>query len=289
VPGEGTVEISGGRRLEYAEWGRPDAPPVLYCHGTPGCRRELLLARPALERSGVRARLIAFSRPGYGASTHVPGRGFLDTARDLGEAMDRLGVGAFAVLGASGGSPFALASAHVLADRVSRVAIVAGVAPPDTAGMEDSATIVEETGNAVARSLRYATLALAVRAGLTDRLVHRLVAALGPADQRALAGGEAHASLAAILREALAQLGRASALEAGLFQRPWEFDPAAVTQEIRLWHGADDNRIPARVAAAFARRLGDAPSVVWPQHGHFSWAMDDEVAEVAGFLTDGAG
>ncbi|HEX6301470.1 MAG TPA: alpha/beta hydrolase [Acidimicrobiia bacterium] len=133
---EGSIRLSSGRHLDYFATGPRDAPAVLYCHGTPGSRFELLLARPALERNHVDMRLIALNRPGYGTSSFVSAHGFLPWARDSDEAADRLGLDRFAVLGASGGSPFALACAHTLGDRIRKVAIVAGVAPPDTPGME---------------------------------------------------------------------------------------------------------------------------------------------------------
>jgi hypothetical protein len=40
---EGSLKIAGGRRVEYCQIGEPDAPAVLYCHGTPGSRLEPLL------------------------------------------------------------------------------------------------------------------------------------------------------------------------------------------------------------------------------------------------------
>jgi pimeloyl-ACP methyl ester carboxylesterase len=281
----GTIDLTERRRLDYCEWGARDAPAVAYFHGTPGTRRELLLARATLERLSIHVRVIAINRPGYGSSTfRVPG-GFLPVAEDIAEAMHRLGVFEFAVLGASGGSPFALACALAQPDRVTRVAIVAGVAPPRTAGMETAAAIADEATSGVVRSLRYGTMSLGVRLGLTAHLARRLVGSLGLADRRALQHPDERRALEAILQEALSQWGRASAAEAGLFLHEWDFEPALITQPIRLWHGGDDNRIPAGVAVAFADRLPNAAATVWPQHGHFSWATSDELADVVGFLT----
>ena len=280
----GQVELSDGRRVVYCEAGDHDAPVVLYCHGTPGSRLELLLARPTLERLDVPARIIALNRPGYGTSSFHDLGGFLTWARDVGEAMDRLGIDRFAVLGASGGSPFALACALALGERVRRVGIAAGVAPPDTPGMEHSATLAGESQRRLVRSLRYGSLSLAARVGLTDMLVSRIVARLGPEDRRALERPEASISFAEIVDEAFAQWGRAAVVEAGLFMQPWDFDPRLVSHEVRLWHGKADTRIPVSVAEAFADRLANADCVLWPDHGHFSWALSDDLAAVVAFL-----
>jgi pimeloyl-ACP methyl ester carboxylesterase len=284
---EGLIRLSNGRHLDYLETGPPDAPAVLYCHGTPGSRLELLFAKPALDRNDVHARLMALNRPGYGRSSFVSSHGFLPWARDVDEAADRLGLDRFAILGASGGSPFALACAYSLADRIKKVGITAGVAPPDIPGMEQAAVLVNEYERTIRRVVRHGSLYLANRMGLSPFLVRRLIASLGPADRQALGDPEATNVFQEIVGEAFAQWGRAAALEAGLLMRPWDFDPSLVTQQVRLWHGGDDTRIPAKVATAFTKRMPHAHRTVWPHHGHFSWAMSDDIADVIDFLTHG--
>jgi hypothetical protein len=69
-------------------------------------------------------RLIAPSRPGYGVSTMSP-PGLARTADDTLELADQLGIGRFALLGSSGGGPFALAMAAAVPDRVSAIAVLA--------------------------------------------------------------------------------------------------------------------------------------------------------------------
>lgn len=280
-----SITLSSGHRVDYCEIGPVDAPVVVYCHGTPGSRFELLLAQPALQRTRADMRLIGLNRPGYGNSTFEPHRGFLPWADIVSEAADRLGIDRFAVLGASGGSPFALACAHALPDRVSRAGIIAGVASPDVPGMQGAAALEHEYSSTVIRSVRYGSLHLATRGGLTRLLTKRLIANLGPADNDALQEPRARAALERVVDEGFGQWGKAAALEAGLFMRAWDFDPAGIPLEVRLWHGGEDTRIPAAVSTAFSERIPNAKCAIWPHHGHFSWAMSDEIASVADFLT----
>ena len=133
---DGMVELTDGRRVAFLDRGPRDAPVVVYCHGTPGSRLELLLAEPTIERSAIDVRIVALDRPGYGRSTPVPGRRYTHWAHDMEQTADRLGIGRFSVLGASGGSPFALACASGLEDRIPRAGIVAGIAPPEAPGMD---------------------------------------------------------------------------------------------------------------------------------------------------------
>lgn len=281
---EGSIRLSNGRSVDYCGIGPADSPVVLYCHGTPGSRLELLLARPALERNRLPIRLIALNRPGYGRSSFSPVRGFLLWADIVDETADRLGIDRFAVLGASGGSPFALACAYSLPDRIDRVAIVAGIAPPDTPGMSQAAALSDEYVSGVIRSLRYGSLWFGSRVGLAGLLTRRLIAGLGPSDRQALGDPRARDSLERVVREAFAQGGRAAVAESGLFMRPWDFDPASVTQQVHFWHGMEDTRVPPDVAESFAGRIRRAECLLWPHEGHFSWAMSDKISSITNFL-----
>ena len=55
-------------------------------------------------------RLVALNRPGYGGSTPSAAPSLLATGRDTAALADVLGLQDYAVLGISGGGPFALAT-----------------------------------------------------------------------------------------------------------------------------------------------------------------------------------
>ena len=73
--------------------------------------------------------MVSYARPSYGDSTPNPGRDVVSAARDVEQVADAFGLERFAVMGASGGGPHALACAALLADRVSAAATLAGLAP----------------------------------------------------------------------------------------------------------------------------------------------------------------
>lgn len=79
-------------------------------------------------------RLISFDRPGYGGSERLPGRRVADVAADVAAIADAMGLDTFAVVGRSGGGPHSLACAALLPDRVTRVAVLVGLAPRDAQG-----------------------------------------------------------------------------------------------------------------------------------------------------------
>lgn len=280
---EGVLELADGRRLAYAELGAPEAPPVIYCHGSPGSRRELGLIVPALQ--ATQARLIAFNRPGYGPSTFKAGYGFLDWPADVADAADQLGIGRFAMIGASGGSPFALACGYSLPKRVSRIGIVVGSAPPEATGMKEALGTTEIPANPLVRRLQYGMIAVAVRTGLKNRLAEQRSRLMEEPDRHALGRPEVRNWFMAVSREAFSGGGRGAAHEARLYLRPWGFDITRVTTETLLWYGGADTTDPPSAGRWLAERLPNSTFTVWPQHGHFSWAASDEAREVIAAMT----
>src|SRR3954447_11205533 len=101
--------LPDGRTLEYWEGGDPDGLGVIFHPGSPCTRVMGREGHEAALAHGVR--LVSISRPGYGGSTLPPGAPSLRaTGSDTAELARRLGITEYAVLGTSGGGPFAVAT-----------------------------------------------------------------------------------------------------------------------------------------------------------------------------------
>ncbi|KAH8879483.1 hydrolase [Thozetella sp. PMI_491] len=128
-----TIRLPDGRTLGYAEFGHPDGTPLFYFHGYPSSRLEAR-ATDALARKR-HIRVIAPDRPGFGLSTFQPGRLIMDWPADIRALAEHLRLKRFAVVGCSGGGPYAMACAYALPREVlSGVGLVAS-GPPWEAGM----------------------------------------------------------------------------------------------------------------------------------------------------------
>jgi pimeloyl-ACP methyl ester carboxylesterase len=125
---EELVRLSDGRRGAIASHGDPQRSPLFLFHGVPGSRLGLhhTDGGPAKERS---VRVLCPVRPGIGRSDPHPERTIPGYANDVNALVDAMGFERFAVLGYSGGGPYALASGAKLSERVSAVGIMAGFGP----------------------------------------------------------------------------------------------------------------------------------------------------------------
>nr|WP_083864896.1 alpha/beta hydrolase [Nocardia brevicatena] len=81
-----------------------------------------------LEALGIR--LITFDRPGYGGSEYYDMK-FTDAAEHVKAIADHFEIEKFAIVGRSGGTPYAAAAAAGLPDQVTKLGLLVPFAPPE--------------------------------------------------------------------------------------------------------------------------------------------------------------
>jgi pimeloyl-ACP methyl ester carboxylesterase len=276
-----TLELRDGRTLSYGELGS-GARVIVYCHGFPTNRLELSLFEDAVP-DGVR--MVAFDRPGYGASTFMQHRQIVDWPEDVVDACDQLGIDRFVVLAVSGGSPYGLALANRLPKRVHGVGVAVGLGPPSAPGMAAAEALKGPSRFGIGRRAQFALMAMAFQKGHEERLVDTSVAGMGEIDQVVLTDPEMRAWFTDTLRESFAQGGRGAAHESGLYRRSWGFDIRGIAQPVRLWAGRQDETVPLAVAEWLTSTIPGSTLQVWPDHGHLSWMTADAKQSVINDLT----
>ena len=255
------VRLADGRSLRVYESGAADAadaPTLVWHHGSPQTGAPLEPVMLAAARRGIR--LVSYGRPSYGGSSPAPGRDVASAAADVAQLADALGIRRFAVMGASGGGPHALACAALLGDRVTGVVCLAGPAPL-TDDFDWFAGMVAPGGVQAALAGREARASHARTAEFDED-------SFTPGDKEALAG--AWTSLGA-------DAGRAQAAGPdGLIDddvalvTPWGFDVTQVEAPVLLIQGGQDRIVPPGHADWL---LGHCPRAeLWlrPNDGHIS-------------------
>jgi pimeloyl-ACP methyl ester carboxylesterase len=286
---EGTVTAPDGRKLAYLERGAESGLPVFALHGTPGSRFVRHSDPTLYERHGVR--WIANDRPGYGLSDSHLGRSVADAPADIAAIADALGLDRFAVVGASGGAPHALACGALLADRVIRGGAVVTPAPPDAEDFdfyEGLADVNVKEFNA-AREGRDAIEALLepwvdqIRTDV-DALIEELLTELPEIDRRRAAQPEQREIMRESWTEAVRQGSRGWADDDLAFAKPWGFDLEDVTVKTRVWQGELDVLTPRPHGEYVASRLPNGQFELLEGGGHF---LDEEWGVVLEWLTAG--
>lgn len=286
--GDRTMELSDGRRLGYAEFGDHAGAPVMYFHGWPGARVEGLLGDDAARASGVR--LVSIDRPGMGLSTFQSNRELLDWPDDVIEIAGSLGLTRFAVLGISGGGPYAAACAWKLPDRLTSAGIVSSLAPFDIPGAVASMgrrnrlafELVQRLS--VLRRILMARVAWSVSRRPERALESGVTAA---ADVKYLDRSNVRSVLEQSLREAFRGGSRGPAWEMGLYTRPWGFPLEEIRVPVHLWHGEEDVNAPISMGRYLATSIPGCRATFYPGEAHLHFV--DRLAEILAVLSGRSG
>jgi pimeloyl-ACP methyl ester carboxylesterase len=263
-----TLSLTDGRVLSYAEYGNPNGKPVLMMHGAPGSRLE---RTPNDEDvMGLDLRLIIPNRPGYGSSTVAPGRTFLSWADDVKELMDHLALPRCAMLGYSGGGPYAMACAVAIPERVTRLALISSIAPMDTPDATAGMTEQSRAMFALAKT-DPATFAVQIKSLVPDgeTLFHIMTAALPPEDKALFEDAAMHSMYLADMNEAVSSGVEGFVSDVLLYTAQWGFKPSQITRDILLWQGLQDINVPQGMGHRLAAEIPQCRATFVPDAAHY--------------------
>jgi len=273
-----TFQLPSGHTLGYAEYGDPQGKPLFYFHGWPSSRIEFGGYKGDEIAKRLNVRVIAPDRPGFGLSSYQPHYRFTDWPQDVSRLADHLGFDRFAIVGYSASSPYTLACAYALSDRLTALGVISGVAQPfsvpgATTGMP---TIMLWTTARIHPRLTWFmfnmmknTIANAPRDQLPKSAKQAMMA---EADFEFI---KSHPyAMAANMdggTEALHQGGLGPAEAGALYWKPWGFRLEDIRMMVHVWHGEDDLNAPfAAHGKVLAQRLPNVEAKFYPGEGHIS-------------------
>ena len=264
-----------GRIVAWSESGVPDGRPILRVPGTPGSRFSIRADRtPWIERG---LRVITTERPGYGASTRLEGRAFVEHSDDIVAILDSLGIDALPVYGASGASPHILDLAARHPERVTVATILVGGAPlePDEAEAQIDLNALEYR---LFHEGRFDEI-WRITAETRDEILADPLAGLpggdgvvdrdGPGDHR---GSGLAARLPRSRSSRHSPRVRAAGTTKGIAMRTAVGHRRSTTigTDITWWHSDGDRNAPLSAARRVVDALPNARLRVWSDAGHLT-------------------
>jgi pimeloyl-ACP methyl ester carboxylesterase len=238
----------GDNRLRVRDAGDPQGSPVLYFHSTPGSRLDMAFADSLCADLGVR--MVSFDRPGYGGS--APARfGLVSIVRAAEAIADELRIEQFATLGQSGGGPFALATASVLGNRITRVGVASGPGPfdkvPGALGAlddNDRAALALLPADPVAAAQGFARgfepLVSTFRGASPAQVAAGFYGMLSTHDRELMRNGRRAIAVGQSMKESLRQGSSGAAWDNVAWVGPWEVDVTTIDRPVLLWYGDED-------------------------------------------------
>jgi pimeloyl-ACP methyl ester carboxylesterase len=260
-----------GRVVAVEVLGDGDASPVLLCHGLGDSR----LSAQSLEHAALEVglRLIAPDRPGIGGTDRRWLRQLADWADEAAVVLDALRVDSAALLGVSGGGPFAAACAARIPARVRSLMLVCplGLAGWPTVGMAQG----ERLSLALAtRAPAFGGWSMGRLAALArrspDAFLWLAATSLPDVDIRALQQPGVRESFLTCYIEAFRRGGWGVAQDLRLLTRAWGFDLGSISAPTSIHHGDADTTVPVQHARLYAHAIPGARLQIHPGEGHLS-------------------
>jgi len=285
---DNVLTLPDGRKLAYAEFGKPDGYPVLYFHATPSSRLEPLFIGDEIF-SQLQMRVICPDRPGMGQSDFQDHRVISDWPEDVSFLTEALGVNLFSVLGVSGGGGYAAACAAKIPDKLSKVVIASGAWRIDSEALKSIGFPMNLMWQVAIRAPFLLPLILRTMTKLMSRPPKRGFEQDAPPPNKFLPAAD-HAAMAQpgriainqrILSEVMRQGTRGPAWDYRLCVRKWDFDIAEIQIPVTLFHGEQDRNYPLALVERVANSLPCVKLETYPEDGHISTYVNhfDEIAE----------
>jgi pimeloyl-ACP methyl ester carboxylesterase len=267
------LKLHDGRMLCYTEYGAPEGVPLFYFHGFPGCRLDYLFFDAGEAAMEANVRIIAADRPGYGLSSFQRGRRILDWADDVSALADALRIDRFAVLGISGGGPYAAACAFKIPGRMTATGIVSGMGPPGAPGMKDGASWTLPGTPSLIRRFVLMLTAMGLQRD-PDQFLSRSKEAFSELDARLLEQPDLAQVFVAGLQEAFRSGVGGANRDAALCTQPWGFQLQDIAAEVHLWHGEQDANVPVSVGHSVAQAIPNCNATFYEEEGHLTLARN---------------
>jgi pimeloyl-ACP methyl ester carboxylesterase len=265
------IELQDGRALGYAEYGAPEGVPVFYFHGFPGSRLDYLIMDDGHAASEANVRVIAADRPGCGLSDPKRDRSILDWPDDIVELEDALQLDRFAVLGVSGGGPYAAACAYKIPARLTATGIVSGMGPASAPGMKDGASWAIPGKPGIMRRILLMLTAMGLDRD-PDQFLSRSKETMSQPDAQLLEQPDQAKAFVAGLQEAFRKGTGGANQDAALYVQPWGFRLQDISVPVHLWHGALDANVPISTGRYVADAIPNCDASFHDEEGHITLA-----------------
>ena len=205
-----------------------------------------------------------------GDSDDCPDHSIAGHIEDAVALLDHLGIEKFAVLGFSGGGPYAAEVARQVPHRVQALTLVSAHAL--SAPLGPGHRVLMRLANVSIPVARLMFLAIAIPAVAAPNFSRFLIGpGLNRSDRQALKNREIRQCLTKGIAGVLWS-GRATAFEARNFCRERPLPPMALDVPVRIWHGAEDKVVLPKAASLYSRMFPGSFLNIIPEAGHL-WGL----------------
>ena len=265
------IILKDRRKLGFAEYGKVNGYPIIYCHGSQSSRLEMHYDLSFTIENNLR--IITIDRPGHGISDFNPNGTILSFARDVKELSEHLGLNKFSVAGMSAGSPFALGIAHLFPENIYRVSIISGFAPFNRESKKYLSKEVKLMLN-LAKTFPFLLqflLKLQAKqiANKPKKALQGFLKIMSEPDQKVLRNESIMKIIESMFKEAFRNGSKGVAYGiSNLLVKDWGFELNKIQVPVTFWQGEKDNNVPFEWAELMTNKIHQANLNKYTKEGH---------------------
>lgn len=264
-----TVKLPNGRTLAYAMYGDPHGTPLFYFHGWPVSRLSAKVYDSLAKK--LQIRIISPDRPGFGLSQYQEHRRLLDWPDDVIAIADHLRIKKFAIMGVSGGGPYAAVCAYKIPERLTKVGIVVGLGVVRGFASLSGVKFVGQLGwltfgkSAIIRSVSSLCQMIAARSAVLFSLTRYL---WGKQDRQLLEDAALYMRAVETQKEAFRFGHRGPAHDLKIYCTDWGFDCADIRVPTFLWYGEKDQNVSLAMGRRYHTDIKGSSLTIYKGEGH---------------------
>ncbi|RJR15005.1 alpha/beta hydrolase [Candidatus Microgenomates bacterium] len=265
-----TFTFPDGRAIGFSQYGDVKGKPLFYFHGWPASH----ISAQAYDAIGKRMhiRIIAPDRPGYGSSDFQKNRTILDWPYDVVALADFLHLSKFAVLGVSGGGPYAAVCAYKIPERITNVGIAVGLSPlfgrEALVGMMWLSKIGWQNFDRFPWLRTSSTILQLINVRYGPSLgLHRFLFG-AKSDKKMFNDAALRIRVRQTMQEAFRRGYKGPALDLKLYTIDWGFKLSDIQKKVFLWYGAKDQNVSLNMGKFYKKQIPNSQLTIYPNEGH---------------------
>lgn len=260
------IKLENGKTISYSVYGNENGLPILMCHGVNGTRMQAM--KFADTANELNLKLITPDRPGYGESTAVEKRDYLEWADEISEFLDILGIEKLGILGISAGANYALACVYKYPNRFRKAVMVSA-----TSGAflyrKGSEKKLAEMVLSHPKLLHLYMGFVAKANGKTKELKFNLQKfGLSDSDVELFENLDIPELIDMSEKEAYINGPEAPASDVLRMLKDIDFDSRSIKKQITFWYGAQDKIVPLETMAFIEKIVPKYKLVIKSEAGH---------------------
>lgn len=265
------IILEDKRQLSYSEYGKPNAYPIVYCHGSQSSRLEMHYDLSFAIDNNIR--IIAVDRPGHGESDFNPRGSILSFANDVDQLLGRLNINEFSVMGMSAGAPFAMGIAYKLHEKIKKLGIVSGFTPYSS----ETEKFLSKEVNVLLKIARSFPIILKLMLRIQSKQLKKnpkkalknFLKIMSAPDQEILKNESVMNIIERMFKEAFRKGSNGVAHEISkILVQDWGFNIEDISIPTFIWHGGEDNNVPKEWASHTNKKIPSSKLKIFPHEGH---------------------